>query len=219
MFPIKHVVIITKENHTFDNYFGAFPGAAGVALPHAKDPHPDQGHGHDTWLKDKGAAGATGTAKTQYNATDILAYWAFAQQYTLCDNYFTDVASQSEPNHLFLIAANSPLIDNSGIHVSYQPHPPYDMPSLPAALEAAGKTWRCYADPETSFLGNIAALADSPNIVAESSFKADLAAGTLPSVSWLYPPEGMSDHPGDWAGPVLPPGLQWSTDRITALGA
>jgi phospholipase C len=24
---IEHVVIIVKENHTFDNYFGTFPGA------------------------------------------------------------------------------------------------------------------------------------------------------------------------------------------------
>lgn len=27
--PIKHVVVIVKENHTFDNYFGAFPNADG----------------------------------------------------------------------------------------------------------------------------------------------------------------------------------------------
>jgi phospholipase C len=25
--PIQHVVIIVKENHAFDNYFGRFPGA------------------------------------------------------------------------------------------------------------------------------------------------------------------------------------------------
>jgi hypothetical protein len=79
MFPINHVLIITKENHTFDNYFGAFPGAAGVALPHAADPHPDQGHGHDAWLAHGGAAGVTGTAKTQYRAADISAYWAFGR--------------------------------------------------------------------------------------------------------------------------------------------
>ena len=30
--PIEHVVIIVKVNHTFDNYFGTFPGAAGVTL-------------------------------------------------------------------------------------------------------------------------------------------------------------------------------------------
>ena len=31
--PIEHIVIIVKENHTFDNYFGTFPGAVGVPLP------------------------------------------------------------------------------------------------------------------------------------------------------------------------------------------
>lgn len=28
--PIEHVIIIIKENHTFDNYFGTFPGVNGV---------------------------------------------------------------------------------------------------------------------------------------------------------------------------------------------
>jgi phospholipase C len=27
--PIHHVLVIIKENHTFDNYFGSFPGAEG----------------------------------------------------------------------------------------------------------------------------------------------------------------------------------------------
>ncbi len=35
--PIEHVVIIVIENHTFDNYFGTFPRANGVSLPHAAD--------------------------------------------------------------------------------------------------------------------------------------------------------------------------------------
>ncbi len=35
--PIEHVVIIVKENHTFDDYFGTFMGANGVTLPHAAD--------------------------------------------------------------------------------------------------------------------------------------------------------------------------------------
>ncbi|HLQ28224.1 MAG TPA: alkaline phosphatase family protein, partial [Ktedonobacteraceae bacterium] len=28
--PIKHIVFIIKENHSFDNYFGRFPGVNGV---------------------------------------------------------------------------------------------------------------------------------------------------------------------------------------------
>ena len=28
--PIKHVIFLIKENHTFDNYFGKYPGADGA---------------------------------------------------------------------------------------------------------------------------------------------------------------------------------------------
>ena len=203
MFPIKHVIIITKENHTFDNYFGSFPGTTGVTLPHAKDPHPDQGHGHAAWLKEKGASGVTGAAKTQYLATDIPAYWAFAQQYTLCDNYFTDVASQSEPNHLFLIAADSPVIDNSSHGRNYQPQPPFDIPSLPHTLEAAGHTWRNYAEPNSSYFHHIKALQGHRWNVPSAQFDTDVATGFLPDVSWLYAPFGNSEHPWE---PDRPPG-------------
>jgi len=45
--PIEHVVIIVKENHTFDNYFGTFAGANGAKLPAAKDPPIGGDPGHD----------------------------------------------------------------------------------------------------------------------------------------------------------------------------
>ena len=81
--PIEHVVIIVKENHTFDNYFGTFPGAAGVTLPQAPDPQvADPLHDHAAWM----AAQAHGGLRLQYGKHDIPAYWAFAQQYSLCDN-------------------------------------------------------------------------------------------------------------------------------------
>src|SRR6266705_2314220 len=44
--PITHVVIIMMENHTFDNFFGQFPGANGVTLPRETNPLPrDYNHG------------------------------------------------------------------------------------------------------------------------------------------------------------------------------
>jgi phospholipase C len=106
--PIQHVVIIVKENHTFDNSFGTFPGVTGDAtLPHAPDPSPDHNHTHLAWL-----GRATGAARVQYWKDDIPAHWAFAQQFALCDHYFTEVATQSEPNHLTLITAHAPILDN-----------------------------------------------------------------------------------------------------------
>src|SRR5713226_9636844 len=36
--PIQHVVYIMQENHTFDNFFGTFPGANGITEPEATNP-------------------------------------------------------------------------------------------------------------------------------------------------------------------------------------
>jgi phospholipase C len=210
MFPVKHVVIITKENHTFDNYFGAFPGVQGQPLPHAKDPHPDQGHDHGAWLRDQ----AIGGVKEQYLASDISAYWALAQQYTLCDNYFTDVASQSEPNHLFLIAADSPLIDNSDSSRTYQPQPPFDMPSLPQTLESAGRAWRNYAELNSSYFAHIKALQRHKWNVPVAQFDADVANGSLPDVAWLYAPFGNSEHPGNQ---TVHQGAAWTAQKVLAI--
>jgi len=49
--PVDHVVLIIKENHSFDNYFGTFPGADGTQLPHSANPPPqDPDHRHGAWL-------------------------------------------------------------------------------------------------------------------------------------------------------------------------
>src|SRR5437879_2409041 len=97
---IQHVVIIVKENHAFDNYFGRFPRADGDAtLALAPDPpSSDHPHDHASWLKR-----ATGATREQYAEANIPHYWAYARQYTLCDKYFTEVAGPSTPNHLMLI--------------------------------------------------------------------------------------------------------------------
>jgi phospholipase C len=217
---IEHVVVIFKENHTFDNFFWSYPSANGAAaLAHAPDPIiPDPDHSHGAWLS---AQAGGGGVKLGYDQSDIPTYWALAQQYTLCDNYFTDVASQSEPNHLFAIAADSPVIDNDSRSRTYQPQPPYDMPSLPAALQAAGRTWRNYADVGTSYLTNIAALSGSSWNVPADQFDDDVENGQLPDVAWLYPPAGRSDHPPDSSnpGPVLGIGQAWTAARVANLAS
>ena len=38
--PIKHVVIIVKENHGYDNYFGPFPGGDGAPMAASPNPPP-----------------------------------------------------------------------------------------------------------------------------------------------------------------------------------
>jgi phospholipase C len=218
--PIKHVVIIVKENHTFDNYFGTFPGAAGATLPAAPDPIvTDPPHSHAAWLT---AQSHNGGLREQYGKKDIPAYWAYAQNYALCDNYFTDVASQSEPNHLHLIAADAPIIDNSSASRTYQPSPPYTLANLPATLEAAGQQWRNYADAQSSYFDHIVGLAGHRWNVPAAQFDKDAAAGALPDVAWLYAPDGLSEHPGDLKHtglPIVGRGMQWTVDRVNAVAA
>jgi phospholipase C len=219
--PVNNVVIIVKENHTFDNYFGTFPGTAGQQLPaHAKDPPAggDPPHTHGAWLET--VSGAKSPAKEQYHQSDIPHYFAMAQQFTLCDNYFTEVASQSEPNHLMLIAADSPIIDNSSKTRHYQPQAPFAINSLPAALQAANFAWRCYCDKADNYFDHITALKGSPNIVSWTQFDTDADAGKLPTVSWVYAPGLESEHPpfGANAGkPTVKLGQQWTADRVSHL--
>ena len=48
----------------------------------------------------------------------------------------------------------------------------------------------------------------------------DVAAGKLPDVAWLYAPNGLSEHPGDWSGgPVIARGMNWTVDRVRAVAA
>lgn len=214
--PIHHVVIIVKENHTLDNYFGSYPGANGAQLPQAPDPIADPPHDHAAWLRSL----KTGGVRQQYKQSNIGPYWSYAQQYTLCDNYFTDVAGQSEPNHLFLIAADSPIIDNASPRRTYQPQPPYSIPSLPATLQAAGRTWRNYADANESYFRHVTDLAGSQWNVPSAQFDKDVAAGFLPDVAWLYAPGGFSEHPGtQGGGPTVGPGVQWTAARVRSVAA
>lgn len=216
--PIEHIVIIVKENHTFDNYFGTFPGANGAGnLQHAPDPpKSDPPHDHAAWLQ------ATSHAvRQQYTEADIPAYFAAARQFTLCDNYFTEVASQSEPNHLMLIAADSPIIDNSNPRRTYQPQAPFDLPSLPASLISAGHTWKTYGDPSFTYFDHITALKGSPNILPWTNFDGDAGAGALPGVSWIYAPSQFSEHPPSSKGggsSIINAGMQWTADRVNAVG-
>src|SRR2546425_13362922 len=54
--PIRHVVVIMKENHAFDNYFGTFPGVdgipAGVSLPDGQGGNVTPHWINSTWTRE-----------------------------------------------------------------------------------------------------------------------------------------------------------------------
>lgn len=130
-FPIKHVVVIVKENHTFDNYFGTFPGAEGttsckttmgtVPAPHAPNATPrDMCHEHSCALQDwdggkmDGWLGVSGASTNndnlfcaQYAEPDLPNYWAYAKHFALGDHFFANVLGPSFPGHTFVLAAQA----------------------------------------------------------------------------------------------------------------
>lgn len=141
--PIKHIVFFIKENRTFDNYFGTYPGANSattavdsqgktVPLQHAKDQNPDINHSSQSALlaydsgkmdhfdqihtnSKKGNSGGPygNNSLTQFTQSDIPNYWSYAQNYVLGDNMFSSLMGPSFPNHLYTVAAQSGGVINN----------------------------------------------------------------------------------------------------------
>ena len=136
---IQHIVFIIKENRTFDEYFGTFPGADGtstgllstgqtVPLGHTPDSvAQDMCHGWTCTLAamDSGkmdrfdletscAANGRLLCMTQMTQSDIPNYFTYAQNFTLGDHMFSSISSDSFSNHLYTIAAtNGGVIQNN----------------------------------------------------------------------------------------------------------
>lgn len=208
---IEHIVIIVKENHTFDNYFGNFPGANGVHLARATNPPTeDPDHTHQAWM-----VRANDTRYlVQYRETDIPVYFAYARQYTLCDNYYSEVAGPSTPNHLMLICADAPLINNPAHHYRPSPSDAYHLNSLPLALEKAGLNWGNYGGYAFHY---IAELAGHPGNHTRDLFQQHAANGKLPTVSWLFG-DGKPDH-SEHPTQNVTEGSQWTATQIEAIVA
>ena len=126
--PIKHVVFVVKENRSFDNLFGRFPGADGARF--AMDGHrrrpltrgtdqraADMPHCYSCSIQawDHGrmdgfnqSVYADRYAYTQMTgASQMPNYWHWAKRNVLADNFFASAQGPSFPNHLYSIAAQS----------------------------------------------------------------------------------------------------------------
>ncbi len=141
--PIKHVVFLFKENRTFDNYFGTYPGANGatsgristgqiISLGHTPDRTPyNIGH---SWtdahtaidggkmdrfdLVQNGNVNGYILPLTQLQQSDIPNYWSYAEHFVLADNMFSSLEGPSFPNHLYTVAAQSGGATNNPIRTT-----------------------------------------------------------------------------------------------------
>lgn len=123
---IQHIIVIVKENHSFDNYFGQFPGANGATTgktstgasiplaPMTSNPA-DCGHSWDAARADINGGLMNGFDKTcaslhayvQASPTLIPNYWAYARTYALADNMFAQDKGPSFPTHAYLFSESA----------------------------------------------------------------------------------------------------------------
>src|SRR5947209_59845 len=137
-YPIQHIVIIDKENRSFDEMFGLFPRADGATTAElASGKVIRLGHTPDHTLLDVGHAGDAAAfavddgrmdrfnqlpgaiqngrdiADSQLRQSDVPNYWRLAGHYTLDDHFFSTILGPSFPNHLVTIAAGSNNTDDN----------------------------------------------------------------------------------------------------------
>lgn len=235
--PITHVVIIMMENHTFDSYFGTFPGANGIALTHASNPlRSDYYHSGPAAIAaiDNGKLdGFPQQSYVQYVQSDIPTYWAYAKQFGLGDNFFSSMATSSTPNHMAMVAAqtggiNTTLpadegcgsVQNTILYSRDQrgnncwSYPCYSIAGLPQILDANNISWKYYGSVavfDAPLL--IQGLSTSSNNVKNSGqFVRDVQANNMATVSWVTP-SASSDHP-----PQAIQGVEnWVATQINAI--
>src|ERR1700686_658715 len=189
---IEKVVILFYENHTLDNFASEVNGINGdLQLPLAPDVvDPDPNHDHSHWMNRKAAA-PKGALRMRYGRAQLPNLYALMDQFTVCDNYFSDYAGESFPNHCFAIGA-----DAEWAYANPSPLHPFtiEVPGVPARLVAAGKTWANYG--EGFAFKHYAAPLMQENVKPYDQLLTDAKGGTLPNVSWVYAPSHHDFHPG-----------------------
>ncbi|MGW4122459.1 phosphocholine-specific phospholipase C [Nocardia sp. NPDC004711] len=207
-------------------------------LPHAwADQHAAWNNGHlDGWIAAKGNVRTMGYLKRQ----DIPFHYALADNWTICDSYFSSVLSATGPNRTYHWSG---WIDPAGTAGG----PAYDggdesglgWQTYAEALQNAGIGWKVYQNAADNFGDNAlayfkqfanaapgsplavngmnsvpATTGKTPDDIV-AAIKADVVAGKLPQVSWIVPDQASSEHP------YAPPndGAHFVHNVINALNA
>jgi phospholipase C len=170
----------------------------------------------DGWVKAE--AGAT-TAIGYFEPSDHIYHVQLANAFAIADHYFCAQIGPTLPNRLYLwsgtsgwdylapaATANNLPFNNPSLTA---PPPVLTWPTMADVLDAAALPWKCYSVADgsvpsaigafnpliffSSILTNPAKLARATADINE--FFSDLAAGTLPAVSWIVTEATVSEHP------------------------
>jgi len=192
---VKRVVVMVQENHTTDNYFrGLAPYGVNVApdWPSQANPptsdQPHDRHAYYRWL-----TGQHEGTHTQFDTATVIPFYAYlALTGAFLENHCSGFGTNSTPNHLLIIGGQSPTLRNPS---RAQPLPKWDMPSVPGLAEDAGIGWACYTGTNNYPAGFYKQLDGSPNLIPNSRFVADAAAGNLPPLTYLWHDAPEDEHP------------------------
>jgi phospholipase C len=218
---IEHVLFLMQENHSFDNYFGSYPGADGPAgglsvegvspfhlpstvtrnMPHSLSAARRAVHGGmmDMFVSAEGSQDTMG----YYDGRDIPNYWAYADGFTLADHFYASAMGPSLPNHIFAVSAQAA---GATSNMARPPAGGFAVETLPDRLESAAIAWKCYVgdkDPLAftalnplpgfwSFIRNPRLMS---RLARNTEIFRDLREGNLPSVAWIFPNGEESEHP------------------------
>lgn len=184
---------------------------------------------HQSW--DNGAMDGFVTSRLAINANDAILtmgyytradlpyYYAVADAFTLCDNYFCSVIGPTDPNRLYTMAASlDPDGKNGGPIIQTLVATRASMigkltyTTMPEQLQTRGISWKVYNAPDQNVLHGVYSdnvlpyfknFQDPAGVLYQNAFgpqfptdfAADAAAGNLPQVSWIIPSVVDSDHP------------------------
>jgi phospholipase C len=130
---IRYVLVLVKENHTFDNYFTGFPGAEssttakksnGTTItrptapngPLAKDPCHSNGCGQTAYrngsMNGFELINAGDLPFVRYTEQQIPNYWQYARNFVLADHLFSATLGPSTPGHIVFWTGQSLVLDN-----------------------------------------------------------------------------------------------------------
>jgi phospholipase C len=168
----------------------------------------------DGFVTSRMAANANDAVLTMgyYNRADIPYYYALADAFTICDNYFCSVIGPTDPNRLYAMSAwldpagtqGGPILSTSSTRV--ERYSTLSWTTMPEQLQARGISWKVYGSADGNFGDNVLPYFKQywtdPTLNANAltpsfpgTFQADVAAGTLPQVSWVLAPLIASEHP------------------------
>jgi phospholipase C len=154
-----------------------------------------------------------------YTRADIPYYYALADAFTICDNYFCSVMGPTDPNRLYTMAASldpdgkngGPILQSIVTNRSAF-YGRLTYTTMPEQLQARGISWKVYSSPDETILGGILSdnvlsyfknFQDPSSVLHQNAFGpqfpvdflSDVASGNLPQVSWLIGSVITSDHP------------------------